>query len=62
MGKPQNRMTKEEREAEFVAAVEQIIGATLPEWQKQLLLLVRAESLAGRRVILTPDMVARAKR
>lgn len=42
------KQTKEEKEAEFVAAIELILGFPLMEWQKPIIIEIRANSLAGR--------------
>lgn len=47
MGGRKFKRSKEEREAEFVEAVEQILGFPLMPWQRVLLLGVRQASLAG---------------
>lgn len=48
LAKPQDKKSKEAREKEFVDAIEQILGAHLLPWQRELVVRVRNESLAGR--------------
>ena len=44
----QNRKRpKEEREEEFLTAIEQVLGFPLPDWQKRIILAIRQDSLAG---------------
>ena len=45
-----HKPSKEEREKEFIDAVEQILGFPLMEHQKILLLKVRQDSLRGRSI------------
>lgn len=42
------KLSKEQKEAEFLDAVEQIAGYHLQNWQRKLLLQVRADSLMGK--------------
>lgn len=47
------KKTKEERETEFIDAVEQVLGFPLLPWQRRLMLEIRTNSLAGRSVRIT---------
>lgn len=47
---PTPKMTKEEKEAEFVDAVERMLGFPLMEWQKPILLYIRLRSLSGQSI------------
>ena len=41
-------LTKEQKQSQFVEAVEQILGFYLLPWQRDLVIEIRSESLAGR--------------
>lgn len=43
-----SKMTKDEKEAEFIEAIEQLLGFPLMPWQRPIILKVRADSLAGK--------------
>lgn len=51
MAKPQRR-DKEEKEQEFVDAVQKLLGFPLMPWQKPILLKIRADTMAGRKIDL----------
>lgn len=47
MGRP-NRPSREDREAEFIEAIEQLLGFPLMEWQKPYVTYIRRTSLSGK--------------
>lgn len=47
------KTNKEEKEQEFLDAVEMVVGFYLPEWQKDHLRYIRTQSLAGNQIDLT---------
>lgn len=53
------RRSKEERDQEFIEAIEQMIGASLMPWQKPVVLYIRECSLSGREIDF--DMIKKAK-
>lgn len=48
-----SKQTKEEKEAEFISAIELILGFPLKSWHKEQILIVRQASLAGKPIQLT---------
>lgn len=47
MARQQAKRTKEEKETEYIQAMEMLLGFPLPEWMKPKMLEIRRASLAG---------------
>lgn len=45
-----SKLSKEQKEAQFIAGVEQILGFMLVPWQRELIIEIRAQSLSGREI------------
>lgn len=58
MGK-QPKRTKEEKEKEFIDAIEQLLGFPLMEWQIPWILEIRRKSLAGEPIDMNSIQYAR---
>lgn len=56
---PKTRRSKEERDQEFIDAIEQMIGASLMAWQKPVALYIRECSLSGKEIDF--NMIKKAK-
>lgn len=56
------KKTKEEREAEFIEAIEQVLGFSVLPWQRRLILDIRAASLAGKAIKLTPTFIQKMRK
>lgn len=51
------KRSKAEKESEFIANVEMLLGGALVDWQRDILLEIRRASLEGRELKVTPDWI-----
>jgi hypothetical protein len=47
-----SKLSKEEKEQDFIDAVQQLLGFELFSWQKERLLEARGQSLAGKKIYI----------
>lgn len=44
------KLSREQKETEYLDAVEQVVGYQLQDWQRKMLLQIRADTLTGKSI------------